>query len=315
MKKFINLFFVTLLLSLGQTITYGQVLGPVKGNSLQINSVTGNAGGNTFYNKQWLVRNEAGSDWVTASLHDGIAIDGSFHVPMSTSKTWWERNPNLGTQSWGSGTETFMILNNGRLSIQAPINGWQLNVRAYTPNAGDMNGLKFINGYPNESNKWAGVAAIAENTHSNSTGLSLYAGQTERVRIASGGNVGIGTTNPTEKLAVNGTIRSKEIKVESANWPDYVFEEAYQMKSLPEVEAFIKANKHLPGIPKAAEVQENGVELGEMNRKLLEKVEELTLYLIQEKASREEQIKFYSERIEILEDKLKDLVIDKQHKK
>jgi hypothetical protein len=90
---------LVLLFVIGQKIANGQTLGSVKGNSLQINAFTGNAGGNTFYNKQWLVRNAAGADWLTASLHDGIAIDGSFHAPMPTSKTWWERNPYLGILS------------------------------------------------------------------------------------------------------------------------------------------------------------------------------------------------------------------------
>lgn len=94
------------------------------------------------------------------------------------------------------------------------------------------------------------------------------------------GNVGIGTTNPgTFKLAVNGNIRAKEIKVETG-WSDFVFEDDYDLRTLEEVEGFIKTNKHLPEIPSAKEVKENGVELGEMDSKLLQKIEELTLYII-----------------------------------
>lgn len=98
---------------------------------------------------------------------------------------------------------------------------------------------------------------------------------------ATSGNVGIGTTTPKEKLSVNGNIRAREIKVETANWPDYVFEENYEIKSLAEIEAFVNEHKHLPGIPGKKEAEEAGVNLGEMNRKLLEKVEELTLHLIE----------------------------------
>jgi len=101
------------------------------------------------------------------------------------------------------------------------------------------------------------------------------------------GSVSIGTpTSQGYKLAVNGTIRAKEIKVESANWPDYVFGENYDLRSLSEVEQFVKANKHLPGIPDQEQVEKEGVNLGEMNRKLLEKVEELTLHLIDEQKAR-----------------------------
>ncbi|MDN5215680.1 hypothetical protein QQ020_26620 [Fulvivirgaceae bacterium BMA12] len=94
------------------------------------------------------------------------------------------------------------------------------------------------------------------------------------------GNVGIGTkTTSSYKLSVNGNIRAKEVKVETG-WSDFVFEDDYELITLAELEAFIKANKHLPEIPSAEEVAENGVSLGEMDSKLLQKIEELTLYII-----------------------------------
>ncbi|ACU03275.1 hypothetical protein [Pedobacter heparinus] len=94
------------------------------------------------------------------------------------------------------------------------------------------------------------------------------------------GNVGIGTTVPTDKLSVKGKIRSQEIKVENTNWPDYVFTNDYQLPTLQQTENHIKEKGHLPGIPSAAEVKANGIDLGEMNAKLLQKIEELTLHLI-----------------------------------
>ncbi|MFC5284235.1 hypothetical protein [Pedobacter alpinus] len=103
----------------------------------------------------------------------------------------------------------------------------------------------------------------------------------EGIHYIETGNVGIGTLTPQEKLSVNGKIRAREIKVETANWPDYVFGKNYQLPDLKETETFIKINKHLPGIPSAEEVEKNGVSLGEMNAKLLKKIEELTLYVIQ----------------------------------
>jgi len=95
------------------------------------------------------------------------------------------------------------------------------------------------------------------------------------------GNVGIGTASLSEKFSVEGKIRAREIKVESALWPDYVFEEHYPIISLKNLDLYIKENKHLPGMPSAKEVETNGIELGEMNKKLLEKIEELTLHLIE----------------------------------
>jgi len=94
------------------------------------------------------------------------------------------------------------------------------------------------------------------------------------------GNVGIGTETPREKLSVNGKIRAHEIKVETANWPDYVFSKSYNLPTLQETENHIKEKGHLPGIPSAAEVKANGIDLGEMNAKLLQKMEEMTLHLI-----------------------------------
>lgn len=118
------------------------------------------------------------------------------------------------------------------------------------------------------------------------------------------GKVGIGTISPTEALSVNGHIRAKEIKVEAANWPDYVFKEGYDIKSLTEVEAFIRKNGHLPDIPKASDVQDEGVSLGEMNKLLLKKVEELTLHLI-EKEKEMKEMQTAIKRVDELEKKMK----------
>lgn len=83
-------------------------------------------------------------------------------------------------------------------------------------------------------------------------------------------------------LAVKGKIAGSEFVVKTvASWPDYVFADDYKLKSLEETEAFIKANKHLPNIPTAAAIEKNGLELGDMQKRLMEKVEELTLYLIE----------------------------------
>jgi len=95
-----------------------------------------------------------------------------------------------------------------------------------------------------------------------------------------GGNLGIGTSDTNGwKLAVNGKIRAKEIKVETG-WSDFVFDKNYNLPTLKEVEEHINDKGHLKNIPSAKEVQENGIFLGEMDSKLLQKIEELTLYTI-----------------------------------
>ena len=116
-------------------------------------------------------------------------------------------------------------------------------------------------------------------------GYDNYAnGFTERMRVKGDGRVCIGTTSPATGylLSVNGKVIATEVRVESkVNWPDYVFANDYNLISLEELEAKLNADKHLPGIPSASEIKENGIMLGEMQSKTMEKVEENTLYILQ----------------------------------
>ena len=102
----------------------------------------------------------------------------------------------------------------------------------------------------------------------------------ERMRILANGYIGVGTETPREKLEVAGTIRATEIKV-LAQTADFVFEDDYELRSLNEVESFINDNGHLPDIPSATEMEKDGIGLAEMNKLLLQKIEELTLYMIE----------------------------------
>lgn len=113
------------------------------------------------------------------------------------------------------------------------------------------------------------------------TNMRIFCNSFSRIFIAAAtGNVGIGTDNPTYKLSVLGNIRSNEVVVETG-WADYVFNEKYVLKPLSEIEKFIQLNKHLPGIPSALEIQKNGLPVGETQKMMMEKIEELTLYIIQ----------------------------------
>lgn len=99
--------------------------------------------------------------------------------------------------------------------------------------------------------------------------------------------LGIGTSNPQYTLDVNGSIRAKEILVETTG-ADFVFADDYRLRPLSEVEAFITENKHLPEIQSAQEMQEKGVSVSELQTQLLQKIEELTLYLIQQEQTIQE---------------------------
>jgi len=113
-------------------------------------------------------------------------------------------------------------------------------------------------------------------------GSSPWATSGTNIYNTNTGGVGIGTTNPgTAKLAVEGKIEAREVIVTATNpFPDFVFDENYHLMPLQELESSIKSQKHLPEIPSAGDVKEHGLNLGDMQVKLLKKVEELTLYVI-----------------------------------
>jgi hypothetical protein len=94
------------------------------------------------------------------------------------------------------------------------------------------------------------------------------------------GAVYIGGNSAQGSLQVNGNIHTREVRVDTQNFPDFVFKPAYALPSLKEVKNFIDRKGHLPGMPSEAEAVKEGISLGEMNKKLVQKVEELTLYVI-----------------------------------
>ncbi|MEO5890424.1 MAG: hypothetical protein ABIQ31_09235 [Ferruginibacter sp.] len=120
-------------------------------------------------------------------------------------------------------------------------------------------------------------AGIGTFSHTN---MRIFSNGISRILIAEAtGNVGIGTDNPTYKLSVVGNIRATEVVVETG-WADYVFDKKYKLRPLSEVEQFIHQNNHLPNIPSSGEVQEHGLLLGNTQKLMMEKIEELTLYMI-----------------------------------
>lgn len=153
------------------------------------------------------------------------------------------------------------------------------------------------------------VASLQIMDNSDTGALDVLLRGDAGVSYIKSGNVGIGTTTPDAKLTVKGQIHTQEVKVDlnGAVAPDFVFKEDYALKSLKEVQGYINEHGHLPNIPSATEMEENGFLLKEMNLKLLEKIEELTLYTLQQQKELENQKKKnqeLEERLLKLENKL-----------
>ncbi|MGF7076232.1 hypothetical protein [Mucilaginibacter sp. 3215] len=114
---------------------------------------------------------------------------------------------------------------------------------------------------------------------------------TEKMRILYNGNVGIGIAHPKNKLDVNGTVHARQVQIDLNGWADYVFKPTYQLPALSDVKSYIDHNQHLPDIPSEQEILKDGLNVGEMNKLLMKKVEELTLYLIENERKDKEKDK------------------------
>lgn len=140
----------------------------------------------------------------------------------------------------------------------------------------------------------------------NSFNLDVYNSNApvSAITVMQNGNVGIGTLSPDSKLTVKGTIHTNEVRVDinaPIQGPDYVFEKDYDLLALSQLEAYINQYKHLPEVPSAKEMEENGLNLKEMNLLLLKKVEEVTLHLIEQNKKIEDLKKL----VEVLESEIK----------
>ncbi|UOY06584.1 hypothetical protein L0P88_22005 [Muricauda sp. SCSIO 64092] len=188
-----------------------------------------------------------------------------------------------------SGADIFWVRGNGNGFFKG-----LLGIGTASPNA-DLhipNGNAIIGGVPSLNPTNLNSSLVVMSKDDNSSTYPFYVGQPSGADIfwvrgnGNGffkGQVGIGTaTTGSHKLAVEGSIGAREIKVEASGWSDFVFEKDYELRTLEEVEEHITEKGHLPEIPSEAEVTENGINLGEMNAKLLQKIEELTLYLIEQ---------------------------------
>jgi hypothetical protein len=182
---------------------------------------------------------------------------------------------------------------------------WSDNTYRWANSHGSLGGSAIQLGVCNAST-WNDIVFLraAGTTGNIPTAAGSAAGMFESMRIASNGNVGISTSNPQYLLSVNGQIGAKDIIVTNTGWSDYVFRPGFRLRPLSEVAAYIHAYHHLPDIPSEAEVKEKGVSVADMQSKLLAKIEELTLHMIQadERNNRlEKQNQELRQRIERME--------------
>jgi hypothetical protein len=249
---------------------------------------------NLYYNgSQWNLRNTSNDGWVTAMNNNPMGtspqsgwgvyhaaynaspatLTGFFNITPSGNIGVGTTKPNsllniFSSTSYGSGGTLLTLEPAGMPTGPASMLSWQRNTDNWTP---------------------AGIGQLYSSGEAYGGNLMLYthaddgsntSAPLERLRILANGNVGIGTTDPANLLSVHGTIQAEEVLV-NTGWSDYVFDPDYRLQPLSEVADYVKENHHLPEIPSAAEVKENGVSLGEMQSKLLAKIEELTLHMIQ----------------------------------
>jgi len=208
-----------------------------------------------------------------------MVIDLSGNVGIGTPNPKSKLHISGGSADWN---ETIQGLSIG--SIHLDPENWTNNFgNAITFGASD---------YSSGENAQAGIYVRSDGSYGTkmyfSTSNSYTEGSKTAMSIDHNGKVGIGTTNPNHKLEVIGTIKANILKSNAYTWSDFVFESEYKLPTLRDVENHIKEKGHLKDIPSASEVQKNGINLGEMDAKLLQKVEELTLYTIDQQKEIEE---------------------------
>jgi hypothetical protein len=285
--------------------TYSPVWAPGTGMVLSMNS--GGLGDLDFWGRNW-AGNSAPVNLADFTHVLRLSTNGNVGIGTTTPSARLEIAVPAGSvdglQISRPGSPTWQMMNYGPFYVQEAgvgprfviLPGGKIGVGTTAP----AEKLHVVGGGIRADLEAAGVSAIFTGTGSNlqivhdgggdvrfqnSSGAGYkfvnYNNTTDLVTVTGTGAVGIGTTSlGTNKLSVNDTIRAKEVVVEATGWSDYVFAENYDLKPLSEVEQHIKQHGHLPGIPSAADVAENGVGVGEMQAKLLAKVEELTLHLI-----------------------------------
>jgi hypothetical protein len=305
MKKQLLLFFV---IGLGN-ILYAQNTFPSSGN-VGIGTTSPRGALDVANGDIWLSATPDGGSNQTTYLSGHIFLAPYSNTNISylqarRGNTTGTSELRLRTMTNGSLIETMHLSGNGNVGIGTITPGEKLELTGSIYMNAENNGLiideggnkrvGFMKYAGREGGIWRTQNIAFEIGRTNTTTLpgspTVF---TTDLFVAGSGNVGIGTKNVNDanyKLFVETGIRTRKVKVDVSTWADYVFSPSYKLPSLKEVEAFIKKNNHLPDVPSEAEVKKEGLDLGENQAVLLKKIEELTLYIIDQNKKLEDQNK------------------------
>jgi hypothetical protein len=235
-------------------------------------------------------------------LGNGIA---NSHFPWSGDGWAYVSGKGIVFRSDAAGeyAERMRIADNGNIGIGTSEPRTPLHVLGRISTGADHTSAGAITFFPPDGKAWFHIDNGPAGRPTDKPGrlrisAGVNPGDDEFVSILQDGRVGIGTTAPQHKLSVKGTVQSTEVVVVAPqDFPDFVFEDGYKLMSLTELEKYISQHGHLPGVPSAEEVDEKGLHVGETQAQLLQKIEELTLYVIDLKKENET----LKERVEALE--------------
>ncbi|MFQ6601783.1 hypothetical protein [Flavobacterium sp. C3NV] len=232
-----------------------------------------------------IIRNRALNDFGNILFYDNFGSTGLAGIGVGSNRI------RIMSGGLGDTFERFTITSGGLVGINSisPLNTFEVKVPT-SAGISSSDGISIHDGAVHRLGINIGVNSEGE--YSYLQAVKGGVGQKNIIINPIGGNVGIGTTSTgTHKLAVEGSIGAREIKVQATGWSDFVFKKEYNLPSLEEVEKHITEKGHLENIPNEEEVLKNGINLGEMNAKLLQKIEELTLYVIEIKKENKKQDK------------------------